>query len=563
MRARLGLITSSLVLVLVAAKTGDGLRLPRGAKRATERITESVLRDVTAELASDAYQGRAPGSAGDVRAREWLEARMRALGLAPGAADGSYQQRFEMVGLTAKLPATWTFRSASGGSVALRPLDDFVAGSGKQAEQLAVTDSELVFVGFGIVAAEYGWNDYKTDVRGKTVVILNNDPDWDPALFAGTKRLYYGRWDYKYEEAARQGAAAAIIVHTDPSAGYPWQVVRTSWGREKFELAAGDEPRVAVRAWVTEARAREIAALGGRELAQLALAARSREFAPVALGVTTSLELPTKLRRIETANVLALLPGRDAKLREQLVVITGHHDHLGVGEADASGDTIYNGAVDNASGVATVVAIAEAFAALPKPPRRSVLFAFVAAEEQGLLGSEYYAQHPTAPPGKLAANLNFDGAPIWGRTQDVAIVGRGKSSLEDVLALATARQDRVVVDEAFPDKGFYYRSDQLNFARIGVPALYFKAGIDVRGKPPGWGSEQQERWIATQYHQPSDEIDASWDLSGAVEDAQLGFWVSAAVAEADALPAWRPGDEFEAKRHAALGAARGDVPPNL
>jgi Zn-dependent M28 family amino/carboxypeptidase len=563
MRARLSLITSSLVLVLVAARGGDGLQLPRGAKRAAERITEAVLRDVTAELASDAYQGRAPGSAGDVRARALLEARMRALGLAPGAADGSYQQRFEMVGLTAKLPAAWTFRSASGGSVALRPLDDFVAGSGRQAEQLAVTDSELVFVGFGIVATEYGWNDYKTDVRGKTVVILNNDPDWDPALFAGTKRLYYGRWDYKYEEAARQGAAAAIIVHTDPSAGYPWQVVRTSWGREKFELAAGDEPRVAVRAWVTEARARAIAALGGRELAQLALAARSREFAPVALGVTTSLELPTKLRRIETANVLALLPGRDTKLREELVVITGHHDHLGVGEADASGDTIYNGAVDNASGVATVVAIAEAFAALPKPPRRSVLFAFVAAEEQGLLGSKYYAQHPTAPPGKLAANLNFDGAPIWGRTKDVAIVGRGKSSLEDVLALAAARQDRVVVDEAFPDKGFYYRSDQLNFARIGVPALYFKAGIDMRGKPPGWGSEQQERWIATQYHQPSDEIDASWDLSGAVEDAQLGFWVSAAVAEADALPAWRPGDEFEAKRKAALSAVLGDVPPNL
>lgn len=559
MRARLSLITSSLVLALVAAKAGDGLQLPRGAKRATERITESVLRDVTAELASDAYQGRAPGSAGDVKARAWLEARMRGLGLAPGAADGSYQQRFEMVGLTAKLPATWTFRSASGGSLGLRPLDDFVAGSGKQAEQLAVTDSELVFVGFGIVAPEFGWNDYKTDVRGKTVVILNNDPDWDPALFAGTKRLYYGRWDYKYEEAARQGAAAAIIVHTDPSAGYPWQVVRTSWGREKFELAAGDEPRVTVRAWVTEARAREIAALGGRELAQLVQAARSREFAPVALSVTTSLELPTKLRRIETANLLALLPGRDAKLREELVVITGHHDHLGVGEADASGDTIYNGAVDNASGVATVVAIAEAFAALPRPPRRSVLFAFVAAEEQGLLGSEYYAQHPTAPPGKLAANLNFDGAPIWGRTQDVAIVGRGKSSLEDVLALAAARQDRAVVDEAFPDKGFYYRSDQLNFARIGVPALYFKAGVDVREKPQGWGREQQERWTATQYHQASDEIDASWDLSGAVEDAQLGFWVSAAVAEADALPAWRPGDEFEAKRKAALG----DVPPNL
>ncbi len=560
MRAGSGLIISLLGLGLAAASAGDDLELPRGASRATAAIREAVIHDVTAELASDAYGGRAPGSAGDLKARAWLEARMRALGFAPGAADGSYQQRFQMVGLALKLPATWTFRSASGESLALHPLDDFVAGSGKQAEQIAVQDSELVFVGFGIVAPEYGWNDYKTDVRGKTVVILNNDPDWDPALFAGTKRLYYGRWDYKYEEAARHGAAAAIIVHTDASAGYPWQVVRTSWGREKFELAAGGEPRVDVRAWITEARVREIAALGGRELARLVAAAKSREFAPVALGVTTSLELPTQLRRIETANVLALLPGRDAKLRDELVVITGHHDHLGVGEADATGDTIYNGAVDNASGVATVVAIAEAFAALPKPPRRSVLFAFVAAEEQGLLGSAYYAQHPTAPPGKLAANLNFDGAPIWGRTKDVSIVGRGKSSLEDLLALAAARQDRIVVDEAFPDKGFYNRSDQHNFARIGVPALYFKAGMDVRGKPPGWGREQFERWNATQYHQPSDELDANWDLSGAVEDARLGFWVSAAVAEADALPAWRAGDEFEAKRRAALDAAARPLP---
>jgi hypothetical protein len=481
---------------------------------------------------------------------------MRALGLAPGAADGSYQQRFEMVAITPTPPAEWTFRAASGDATALlRPANDYVANGGRQRERAVVASSEVVFVGYGIVVPEFDWNDYKSDVRGKTVLILNNDPDWDDALFAGKRRLHYGRWDYKYDEAARQGAAAAIIVHTTESAGYPWQVVRTSWAGAKFELPQRDEPRLDVRAWLTEPRAREIAALGGRDLAQLVEAARSRDFAPVPLGVTTSLYLPTALRRIQTANVLALLPGRDAKLRDELVVISAHHDHLGVGAPDATGDAIYNGALDNASGVGVVSAIAEAFAALPRAPRRSMLFAFVAAEEQGLLGSQYYAAHPTAPPGKLAANVNFDGANVYGRTRSIEVIGGGKSSLEDVLARAAARQGRALVGETFPDRGFYYRSDQLEFARIGVPALYFRAGVDVIGKPEGWGREQRLAYERERYHQPSDELDPSWDLTGAVEDATLGFWVAAAVAEARELPAWRKGDEFEARRVEALRAA--------
>jgi Zn-dependent M28 family amino/carboxypeptidase len=331
-------------------------------------------------------------------------------------------------------------------------------------------------------------------------------------------------------------------------------VVRSSWGGEKFELPAGDEPRVDVRAWVTEEKAREIAALGGRDLGDLTAQARSRDFAPVALGATTSLAIATQLRRIETANVLGLLRGRDPARRDELVVISAHHDHLGVGKPDATGDAIYNGALDNASGVATVLEIARSFAALPQPPRRSVLFAFVAAEEQGLLGSLYYCQHPTAPPGKLAADLNFDGASIIGRTASVEVIGRGKNTLEELLAQAAARQRRKILDEEFPDRGFYYRSDQLNFARIGVPSLYFRSGVDVLGKPEGWGREQRVRWESTHYHQPSDQIDASWDLSGAAEDSVLGFWVAAAAAEARALPAWRKGDEFEAQRAEALRA---------
>jgi hypothetical protein len=550
------LALSIVACACAGAPFGDRLALPRGAEQAAVRITEPVLREVVAELSSDAYRGRAPGSAGDAAARAWLEARMRALGLTPGAADGTYQQRFALVGMSADLPAQWGFERASG-QLAFQRLDDFVVMSGKQSARVSLAQSEVVFVGYGMVAPEYDWNDYKdVDVRGKTVVLLNNDPDWDPALFAGKRRLYYGRWDYKYEEAARHGAAAAILIHTEDSAGYPWQVVQHSWGAEKFGLPAGDEPRLDVVAWLTEPAARELAAFGGQDLAQLVRSARSREFWPVALGLRTSLEFPNNLRTIESANVLAKLPGRDSALRDELVIFSAHHDHLGVGAPDATGDRIHNGAVDNASGVATVVAIAEAFSALPEPPRRSVLFAYVAAEEQGLLGSLYYCLHPTAPPGKLAANLNFDGASIFGRTHDVAVVGRGKSSLEDLLALAAVRQERVIVDEVFPEKGHYYRSDQLSFARIGVPALYFRSGALVRGRPADWGREQLELWTATHYHQPSDELELSWDLSGAVEDAQLGFLVGAAAAEADAMAIWRPGDEFEATRKAALDAAR-------
>ena len=555
MRGQIMLALSIAACACAGAPFGDRLALPHGAEQASARVTEPVLREVIAELSSDAYRGRAPGSADDVKTRAWLEARMRALGLAPGAADGSYQQRFALVGMTAQLPAQWSFERASG-EVAFQRLDDFVAASGKQSARVTLAQSEVVFVGYGMLAPEYNWNDYKeVDVRGKTVVILNNDPDWDPALFAGKRRLYYGRWDYKYEEAARHGAAAAIIVHTDESAGYPWQVVQRSWGAEKFGLPADGEPRLDVVAWLTESAARELANFGGQDLSRLVRSAGSREFRPVALGVSTSLTFPNALREIESANVLAQLPGRDPILRDELVVFSAHHDHLGVGAPDATGDRIHNGAVDNASGVATVVAIAEAFTALPEPPRRSVLFAFVAAEEQGLLGSLYYGLHPTAPPGKLAANLNFDGANILGRTRDVVVVGRGKSSLEDLLARAVAGQKRIVVDEIFPEKGHYYRSDQLSFARIGVPALYFRSGALVRGKPAGWGREQLERWTATHYHQPSDELDASWDLTGAVEDAQLGFLVGAAAAEADEMPTWRSGDEFEATRKAALEAA--------
>jgi len=554
MHVRMFLVVFLLGSGMASTAAEPQLQLPSGTTEATAKITAPGLRAVVAEIASDAYEGRAPGSVGDEKTRTWLQARMKTIGLAPGAADGSYQQRFAMVGMKAQLPAEWSFRRGTD-TRSFSALADFVAVSGKQVAKTNLASTEVVFVGYGMVAPEFAWDDYKgVDVRGKTVLVLNNDPDWDPALFAGKRRLYYGRWDYKYEEAARHGAAAAIIIHTDDSAGYPWQVVRRSWSGEVFRLPDVGGPELDVRAWLTEPAARELAALGGQDLGKLIEVAKLRTFTPVSLGVTTSLEFSNTLRTIETANVLAKLPGRDPVLRDELVIFSAHHDHFGIGEPDAAGDRIHNGAVDNASGVATVVTIAEAFAGLPQPPRRSVLFAFVAGEEQGLLGSIYYSAHPTVPTAKIAADINFDGANIFGRTRDVAVIGRGKSSLEDLLVLAAARQSRVVVDEAFPEKGSYYRSDQLSFARIGVPSLYFRSGVDVIGKPEGWGREQNERWVATHYHQPSDELDDSWDLSGAVEDAQLGFWVGAAAAEATAMPTWRKGDEFESIRNAALMA---------
>ena len=413
-----------------------------------------------------------------------------------------------------------------------------------------------MFVGYGIEAPEFNWDDYKgMDLKGKVLLMLNNDPDWDPALFQGTTRLYYGRWDYKYEVAARQGAAGAIIVHTTPSAGYPFQVLQTSGSGEQFQLPAGDEPRLQFKTWLTESAAGDLVALGGQDLAALVQSAKSRDFKPVPLGVTTSLESRNELQRTRSANVLGLLRGSDPQLASEVVVITAHHDHLGVGEPDASGDRIYNGAVDNAAGVAEVLAIARACKALPTPPKRSILFNLVGGEEQDLLGSQTYAAHPTFPPGRIAANVNYDGGNIWGRTRDVTYIGKGKSSLDAIVDAIAAKQGRVVKPDQMPDRGYFYRSDQLSFAKIGVPALYLDNGFDFIGHEPGWGKAQVEDYETHRYHQPSDEISADWNFDGMIEDVQLGFWTAYIVGNAPTMPTWVAGDEFEATRKKAIADA--------
>ncbi|MGH9381184.1 MAG: M28 family metallopeptidase [Thermoanaerobaculia bacterium] len=525
-------------------------------ERAGAAVTTQTLRNHIAFLSDDALGGRGPGTQGDETARQYLATRMEELGLQPAFRD-SWEQPFELVSVETRNPDTWTFRSAGEG-VALTSLahsDEFIANSGVQEGAAALEDAELVFVGYGIAAPEYQWDDYKgQDLAGKVLLMLNNDPEWDPTMFAGETRLYYGRWTYKYEEAARQGAAGAIIIHTDPSAGYPWQVVQSSWGGPQFELPAEDEPRVQVKGWVTEAAAAKVVELAGTDLAQLTESARSRDFEPVPLGVTTSIDLPTEISRTETANVGGLLPGSDPELGDEIVVYTAHHDHLGTGEPNDEGDGIYNGARDNASGTSAVLAIAEAFTRLPEAPARSVLFLFVAAEEQGLLGSRYYALHPSIPPGKIAANINIDGANIWGRTRDITYIGHGKSSLDQVVEAFAGIQGRTVKPDQFPDRGFFYRSDQFNFAKIGVPAIYLDDGTDFPGRPEGWGREQIERWTEVHYHQPSDELTDDWNFDGMVEDTRLLFHIGAYLAATPEMPTWNPGDEFEAARQQALAA---------
>ena len=517
-------------------------------------ITRNSLEAAIRFLASDALEGRGPATRGDQLARLYLATELESLGLQPGGSNGQWQQPFDIVGIKAQFPKTWSFQGKSE-RVDLTWRDDYIAVSGQQSESVSVDDAELVFVGYGIQAPEYKWDDFKgMSLKGKVLVMLNNDPDWDPKLFAGKRRLYYGRWVYKYESAARQGAAGAIIIHTTASAGYPWQVVQSSWGGEQFELPAEGEPRIQLKAWATEDATRRMLKASGYDLDKLVAAARSRAFKPVALGIRTSIAFTNKLSRVQTANVAGLLPGSDPKLADQVVVFSAHHDHFGIGEPDATGDRIYHGALDNASGCAQVLSMARAFVALPQRPRRSLLFLFVAGEERGLLGSMYYARHPTFPPGKIAADLNFDGGNMFGRTRDITLVSQGKASLDQVAEAVAKYQGRVVQPDQFPDRGYYYRSDQFSFAKIGVPALYFDDGTDFVGRPPEWGRQKIEEWELKKYHQPADKLDESWSFDGMIEDAQLGFYSGWIVAQADAMPAWNPGDEFEAARKKALAA---------
>jgi Zn-dependent M28 family amino/carboxypeptidase len=527
---------------------------PRTDPAAERLITADSIRAHVRFLASDLLEGRGPATRGDALAEGYIAAQFESLGLRPAGTEG-YLQPFEVVGVQGHAD---TIRFVRGENpLLLQHQADLIAVAGDDAPRTTLEGAELVFVGYGIQAPEFAWDDYKgQDLRGKVLLMLNNDPEDDPAIFAGRARLHYGRWDYKYAMAARMGAAGALLLHTQHSAGYPWQVVQTSWSGEQFSLPTG-ERRVALRGWVTEAACRKLVSMAGRDLDALQRAANQRDFHPLPLGIRVSTDFTSKVFRTRTANVLGLLPGSDRALGQELVVYTAHHDHLGVHpDAKPGQDAIYNGAEDNASGVGLMLSIARAYAALPRAPRRSVLFAAVAAEEQGLLGSQYLAAHPPVPVGRMAVDINIDGANIFGRTRDVTVIGLGKTDLDPTLAALARSQGRVLQPDQLPDRGYFYRSDQFSFAKAGVPTAYFQSGLDYRGRPVGWGRQQRERWEETHYHQSSDELTPDWDLSGAVEDARLQFALGYSVAQANRMPAWQKGDEFEAVRLQALEAAR-------
>jgi len=538
-------------------ESASGLDLPAAYDAAEATIQAANLLNDVSIVAGDEFEGRGPGSEGDAKARAYLAGRLAEIGFEPLFESGSYEQDVEIIGLTVQGAPGLEVKSADGASVSYLYGDEYMIMAGTQQTEIPVPEAEVVFVGYGIQAPEENWDDFKgVDLSGKILLMLNDDPDWEPDLFGGERKLSYGRWDYKYASAARQGAVGAIIIHTTESAGYPWGVVRASNIGEQFELKAGDEPRTLFNGWLTWEGSKALAALGGQDLEALIEAARSREFEPVPLAVTTSIDLSVNVTTKSTANVAGILPGSDPELAREMLVLSAHHDHFGIGEPDDTGDTIYNGALDNGVSIAQVLAMAEAFTALPERPRRSILVLFPAVEEQGILGSRYFVNSGVVHPGLLAANINMELGNVWGKTRDVIIYGLGKSELDNWLGEAAQAKNRSIRGEQDVKAGWFYRSDQISFARAGVPAIWFKSGVDFIGQEPGWGEQQYADWIEYKYHSPGDEVEEGWNLEGLEEDARLAFRLAAAIAHADITPTWYAGDEFEAVRKAALAELR-------
>ena len=491
---------------------------------------------------------------------KYLTEQFQKLGLKPGNPDGSYVQKVPLAGFTPDSQASFVSGKQT---LSLKHQEDYVAVCRRYVPKVTVENSDLVFVGYGVVAPEYGWDDYKgVDVKGKTIVMLINDPavpdasdpsKLDEKIFKGRAMTYYGRWTYKYEIASEKGAAAAIIIHETGPAGYPFEVVSGSWGRENFDLRRPDKNmgRVAVESWISLDTARKLLKLGGQDFDILKKAAISKDFKPVPLKAKANFVVKSTLREVDSQNVIAKLEGSDPTLKNEYVVYTAHWDHLGKDEK-LKGDQIFNGALDNASGVASLLELAEAFTRLRTPPKRSVLFLSVTAEEKGLLGAKHYAENPLYPLTRTVANINMDGINQWGRTKDIVVVGLGNSTLDDTLAEAARTQGRTLQPDAEPEKGFYYRSDHFEFAKLGVPALYTNAGTNYVGKAADYGQQRRDEYTSKNYHKVSDEIKPDWDLSGAIEDLQLLFQVGWRVAQSDRIPEWMPGTEFKARREEIL-----------
>jgi len=551
----LGAILFGAAICLLAAD-----ELAERLQPALEAITPDGLLAHIKVLASDEFEGRAPGTKGEELSVKYITYQFKQIGLKPGNPDGTYMQEVSLAGIKSEPQMLFV---AGDKTIDLKNQDDFVASSARLQPEIKIDNSDVVFVGYGVVAPEYGWDDYKgVDVRGKTLLMLIGDPPvpdpkdpskLDEQMFKGKAMTYYGRWTYKYEIAAKKGAAAAIIVHESEPAAYPWQVVRSSWAKENFEL---DNPNknmdaVEARSWITRDVARKLFADCGQDFDALKKSAVTKGFRPVTLKATATIEIKQQIRSFKSHNVIGKLEGDDPKMRDEYIIYTAHWDHLGR-HPELQGDQIFNGAIDNASGVASVLQLAAAFTKLNPPTKRSLLFMATTAEEAGLLGAKYYAEHPLYPLEKTLADINIDGINPWGKTHDLEDVTNGNSTLDDLLGQAAARQGRVMKPNSEPEKGGFYRIDSFEFAKAGLPVVHAARGIEIIGKPPGYGKQKRDEFVAKHYHQPSDEVDPNWDLSGAVQDIQLLFEVCYQVANGDKFPEWKAGSEFKSKRDAML-----------
>lgn len=495
-------------------------------------------------LSSDLLEGRGVGTRGGELAENYIAAQFDIAGAKPAGENGTYFQRVPMVGVTTSANAT--LEAAAGGRlVSFKWLDDFV-GVNELQQPDDQFDAEAIFAGHGIVAPEFHWDDFKgVDVKGKILVLFTNEPpSEDPKFFGGRALTYYGRWTYKYEEAARLGAKAVLIIHTTPTAGYSYDVVRSSWGKEdpQLKLAPG-QPGLAFAGWVTKEAGEKLLGLAGKTVDEMLNAANSRDFRPIPLGIRIRANVPSEIRQIQSNNVIAKVEGSDPRLKSQAVIFTAHWDHLGIGPA-VNGDKIYNGAVDNATGCAMIIEMARAWAALEHKPKRSAIFMAVTAEEAGLRGSEYYAEHPVVPLAKTALDLNFDAFYPFGRTKDVSVTGADRTTAWPVVEEAAKRMNLAIKPDPHPEQGSYYRSDHFSLAHAGVPSFSIELGTEYYGKPAGYGDKIFEDYNDKHYHQPSDEYHEDWDFSGMEEAAKFGFLVGMTVANEPQLPTWHAGDEF-------------------
>jgi len=540
-----------LLVSMVAGMTGCGQPGASSTTNTDEGLSVLNKDSLAAHiqvLASDSFQGRRPFTIGETRTVDYLSKSFAALGLEPGNGSG-YTQDVPMVEISPAGVPTMKIQGPKG-SFDLRSMNDFVIWTERPDTSIAIDKNDIVFAGFGIVAPEYNWNDYAgLDVKGKTVLVMVNDPGYyDSTLFKGHTMTYYGRWTYKYEEAARQGAAACLIIHNTGAASYPFQVVQSSNGGVKLHLDTRGNSgyQLALQGWITEETGKKLLSAAGRD-SSLLTAAKQKGFKPRALDIRLTAALKVKEVYNKSHNVIAKITG--SKRPDEYVIYSAHWDHLGIGQPDEKGDSIYNGAADNASGTAALLEIARAFKSLPEKPERTVIFLAVTAEEQGLLGSAYYAQHPVYPLARTVANLNIDVLNTYGPTRDITYSGKGQSGLEDLLADEAKAKGRYVAPEDHPEAGHYFRSDHFNFARAGVPSLTADGGVDDVSKGKEYGKQKHDEYTAQHYHQPSDEYDAkTWDLSGGLQDVGLVYLIGKKLAFGNSWPLWKAGSEFKAIR---------------